>query len=491
MNAINETLALLKSAQAAPNAELAKAFTQSGTATSGLTAYDLEAGAKSLYPVLTPLRNSIPRVSGKGGIQANWRGITGINTGMISAGVGQGNRGGVVAQTTKDYNAAYKGIGHENYVTFEAEYAAEGFDDIRATAVRQGLESLMLSEEALILGGNTSLALGTTPTPTVSTVTTGGTLAALTYNVICVALTHDGLMTASIAGGVRGPVTRTNADGSTDTYGGGSAGKSAAASQATTGATSAISASVTPVAGAVGYAWYLGTAGNELLHSITTINSVKFLAAATGTQNASALTGDNSQNALVFDGLLAFCSDSSSGAYRVALATGTAGAGTKLTGDGVGGIVEIDAALKNRWDLYRLSFDEIWVNAQEQASISALVLAGNANTAQRFTFNVDQGMIAGGTMVRSYLNKFSMSGAKEIPIKLHPNLPAGTILFVTKTLPYPLSNVTNVLQIRTRRDYYQIEWPLRSRKYEYGVYADEVLQCYFPPSLGMICNIAP
>src|SRR5213076_229072 len=61
--------------------ELAKStFTQSGSATTGLTFYDLEAGAKFLYPVLTPLRNEIPRVSGKGGIQANWKAVTGINT---------------------------------------------------------------------------------------------------------------------------------------------------------------------------------------------------------------------------------------------------------------------------------------------------------------------------------------------------------------------------------------------------------------------------
>ena len=39
-------------------------FSQSASATSGLTYYDLEAGAKLLFPVLTPLRNSIPRVSG-------------------------------------------------------------------------------------------------------------------------------------------------------------------------------------------------------------------------------------------------------------------------------------------------------------------------------------------------------------------------------------------------------------------------------------------
>ena len=99
------------------------------------------------------------------------------------------------------------------------------------------------------------------------------------------------------------------------------------------------------------------------------------------------------------------------------------------------------------------------------------------------------GMVAGGVMVKDYLNRFSMAGGQVIPIKIHPNMPAGTILFETESLPYPLSNVGNVTQIRCRQDYYQIEWPLRSRKYEYGVYADEVLQNYFPPSLGVINNI--
>jgi hypothetical protein len=60
----------------------------------------------------------------------------------------------------------------------------------------------------------------------------------------------------------------------------------------------------------------------------------------------------------------------------------------------------------------------------------------------------------------------------------------------SKTLPYPLSNVGNVMQIRTRQDYYQIEWPPRARRYESGVCADEVLQNYFPPSMAVITNIA-
>jgi hypothetical protein len=83
-----------------------------------------------------------------------------------------------------------------------------------------------------------------------------------------------------------------------------------------------------------------------------------------------------------------------------------------------------------------------------------------------------------------------MAGAVEIPIEIHPNLAPGTILFFTEELPYPLSNVAAINQMKLRRDYYQIEWPMVSRKYQYGVYFDGVLQSYAPFSLGVISNIA-
>lgn len=490
----NETLALLKEALAKADADLPlnKAFTQSASATSGLTAYDLEAPAKTLYPVLTPLRNQTPRVSGKGGIQANWRAITGINTGNLSAGVSEGNRGAVITTTTADYLAAYKGLGLEDYVTFEADYAAQGFDDVKARATQGLLRSLMIQEEKCILWGNTSLALGTTPTPTLSTATTGGTLTNQTWSVICVALTAEGYTLSSVTGGLPLSATRTNADASTDSVNQGTAIKSTAATQATTGTTSTISATVTAVRGAVAYAWFWGLGGSELLGAITTINSVKITAAATGTQNASAgFTADKSRNGLIFDGYLTFASTSGNNGYYSAQATGTAGTGTPLTAGTDGTITEFDTALQYFWDTYRLSPTCIWVSSQEMGYLRRKVLTGAAAAAQRFTFNVNQQGIVGGTTVKGYINPFTMTAdGEEIPIRLHPNMPAGTILFTTDQLPYPLSNVTNVSQIRTRQEYYSLEWPRKSRKYEYGVYCDEVLQVFAPFAYGVITNIA-
>jgi hypothetical protein len=494
---MNELLAAIQKAQSTPvDSPMAQAlakstFQQPSSAVSGINYYDLETGAKFLVPVLTPLRNEIPRVSGKGGIQANWRAITGINTTGLRIGVSGGNRSGVMAISTQDYIAAYKGIGLEDNVDFEAEYAARGFDDVRAQAALRLLQSTMIGEEQVIIGGNSSLALGTTATPTLAASTTGGTLTTYSgnFSVIVVALSFDALINGSIAGGIQAAITRVNADFSSDTFGGGAGQKSASAVVSVTGNTGSVTATVTAKTGAAGYAWYWGATGSELLGAITTINSVSITATAAGTQTAASLpNSDNSTNNLVYDGLLTI-SAKGLGGYYVAQPTGTAGTGTPLTADGAGGVVEIDAALKWFWDNLRLSPQILWVNSQEALNISKKIVAGSTNAAQRFVFSAVQDAIGGGIMVRTYLNRFSMGGASTLDIRVHPNMPAGTILFDTLSLPYPLSGVANVRQIRTRQEYYQIEWPLRSRKYEYGVYADEVLQHFFPPSLGVITNI--
>ena len=465
-------------------------FAQAGSATSGLTFYDLELGAKFLYPVLTPLRNEIPRVSGKGGIQANWRAVTGVNTGNISVGVSGGNRNAVAAITTQDYTAAYKGIGIEDNVDFEAQYAGQGFDDIRAIAGRVGLEMLMLGEEAALLAGNATLQLGTASTVTgFVNSTTGGALSNGTYYVRVVALTADGYLRTTVASGCPGQLTRTNADGTTDTYGGGNSQISASASTTLSGGTSTqtIAASWAAVKGAVAYAvfWGASAAGATIGAIVTTPTYTITTATGAGTQTAAdtKVSSDFSTNSLIFDGLITQSLKTGSNSYYADLG------GATFTADGAGGIVEIDAALKSFWDNYRLTPDTIWVSSQEALNISRDLLKGNANGAYRIVFNPEQGMVMGGVMVASYLNRFSMAGANVLKVRLHPNMPPGTVLFTTTKLPYPISNVTNVFQVRSRQEYYMIEWPLRTRKYEYGVYADQVLQHYFPPSMGVITGI--
>lgn len=458
----------------------------------GLTAYDLQAPAKQLFPVLTPLRNSIPRVSGGGGDATNWKAVTAINTANLRGFVPEGKRNGVVATTVVPKSAGYKSLGLEDLVTFEANLASKGFEDVRSTTAQRLLWATMIEEELSLLGANNGVVLGTPTAPTV-TASNDGTIANGTYNVAVVALTLFGLLASSLANGAVGLVSVTNPVGSTFTYGGGSSDKSGVTSTGALAATTnSISASTPVVPGAVAYAWYVGAAGAERLQAITTINSVKLTSLATTTQLLSAITADNSKNDLAYDGILYQAWATNSGAYIKALATGTAGTGTPLTTDNAGGIVEIDEMLAYMWDTLKLSPTTIYVNAQEAGSITKKVLGGTGINYNLVSQNPGDGMrnLTAGAIVAKYLNKFAQGVNPEIPIKVHPYMPKGTLMAPTEVLPYPITNVSNVMEVRLRQDYYQIDWPQRERQYESGVYCDGVLAHYFPPSIGIITNIA-
>lgn len=492
---LQATLDLMKGALAKSDDTINKSVT---TAT-GLVAYDLQGPAKNLYPVLTPIRNRLPRVGGGTGTATNWKQIIALTgSGYDAMGwVAEGQRTARMTYTATDKAASYRTIGEEDQVTFEAINAARTFEDVQSTASMRVLQKMMLKEEMALLMGNKSVALGTPVTPTLAAAGTGATLPALTYSVIVVALTGEGLKNSSLAGGVALSQTITGADGQTYTLNGGSSIKSAAATQAVTlGQT--LSCLTTAIQGALGYAWFVGAAGAEKLEKITTINSATFSAPLAGTgQAATAVTaGDKSLNAdLGFDGLLYSALASGSGAYVKIMATGTAGTGTPLTVSTRGTITEIDDMLRSMWDLYQVSVSVLYVNAQELDNITKKAMQGPSNTSL-LQIMVDPntgtpGMVAGG-VVGWYFNPFTAEGGARIPVKLHPQLPAGTIIGWAENLPmqYQSNNTPNVAEVKVRQDYYQIDWPLRTRAREFGVYAEEVLAVYAPFAMGVITNIA-
>ena len=491
-----ETLALAKQALAkgVPD-ELAKAWVQSASATSGITFYDLEAPAKLLYPVLTPIRNLTPRLSGAGGIQANWRAVTGVNTSKLSLGVAEGHRNAPQVTSTADYLAVYRTIGLDDYVTYEAELAAQGFEELRALASLNLLRAVMIGEEQLFIGGQGTYGLGLTPTPTGTPSQSNGNMTAAhsPYSVYCVALTWEGYQVATVTGsagdGIRQSTTRNNMGGTSDPINGGSAQISGVYQPTIVGSSGSVVVTVTAVPGAFAYAWFWGATGAAVkIGAITTVNTYTITTdVATGYQTYASLDPNNdySKNSLVFDGLVAQAAKTGSNSYIASLD------GAQFSSDNYGGCTEINTMLKSFWDNYRLGPDVIYVNSAEKDAIRKRILANASSSgAQRFVMTMEKGEITGGALKIQYYNPFSMTEEDEaVPIKIHPYMPQGTMLALCHKLPYPLSNVSNVIQVRARRDYYQKIWPEVNRQYEEGVYSDQVLQHYFPPSIGVIQNI--
>lgn len=464
------------------------------TTGTGLVAYDLQAPAKNLYPVNTPLIRSLPRVGGVG-TATNWKAVTGlVGSGFDATGwVPEGQRAGQMSYATASRSAAYATIGEEDQATWEAINAGRTFEDVQATMTTRLLQKMMLKEEMAVLAGNTSLQLGTPAVPTLSAAGSGATLPAATYSVIVVALTLEGYRNSSVANGVATTKTVTGADGKTFAINGGSSNKSSNATQAVTlGQT--LSAVAMPIQGAVAYAWFVGAAGSETLQSITGVNSAVFSAPlASSRQAASAVTANSSTNATGFDGLLTAALKAGSGAYVNSLASGTPGVGTTLTSSGHGSVNEIDAMLQNLWDAYQVSPTVLWVNSQQLKDIASKVLSSGSTPLLQYFQNPADGEVrmTAGAAIDFYFNPF-LNGGMRIPIRIHPMVPPGTILGYAADLPlqYQSNEVPNVAEVRVRRDYYQVDWPVTTRSQMVGVYAKETLAVYAPFAMAAITNIA-
>jgi hypothetical protein len=505
-----ESIALLAKAMRDP--ELRKAITTA----SGPQAYDLEPEVKSLFPVNTPLRNEIPRYFSKqrGDTQTHWQAITSINTANMPLPVNEGRRAGAISSLFVDRTARYATLGLEDSVTEEARLAAQGYDDIDGRVNANLIWATMIGEEIAYLGGNNSYPLGTTNTPTLSAVAAASGQAASsltsgqTIYVKAVALTLEGYNRALRNGGTPVAQISRTVVGSTlaagpvsETLPGGVAQISAEASQAVGTNGYYINASCAVMPGAVAYVWYVSTAtGTELLYGTSTINSIQIGSVPSSGQAASSLpTSDNSayNNAPVgIDGIIPTTMQGGIGGGFTQLPTGTIGTGTLLTNVGTT-ISQIDAALLAMWNANQIGPDTIWVNAQEMTNISNKIFATGGANQVRFAMDVAnqqsmqarQFQVAAGLSVGSYLNRFGIGGLSLINIRLHPNVPPGTIVMTTSKLPYPNTNVPDIMRVRGQLDYHQIAWGPFTRSAEYGVYLRCTLQIYFPPAFYVINNI--
>lgn len=490
-------------AKQALNQPLAKDATSTGYNTSlGLTGYNLEAPAKSLFPVLSPFRNTIPRTKAPNGAKsAQWKGIMAINANNARATAAFGSAGNLIATKEQDFAAPYKIISLGDTVQYDAQIQAQGFQDLRATSGINTLYALMQQEEVVMLGGQ-NFSLGTPTAPSLAVSTTGGTIGAINLGVKVAVRTMQGYFDgqASIA----------SPQGTTGVM---------------SGSTNKVTATAAYVAGAVCYDWYVGTAGGTLYYYGTTTVNSNVITSNPGT--AALTTGiamcnvptywnsgilvsattdamlnvDNSIDPNAFNGLMATLVGDYSNGQFVQRGTG-APCGSyvqSLNGNAMtannGTINEIDAALASLWANAKLSPTKILMNATDRINASnKMIASGGAylmfqpdNVAQR------QGVV-GGQVVSHYINK-AVNG-KAIPIEVNPWLPQGTIIGVTEELPYPNNKVANVMEVETQLEYQQIEYAVNRQsgttggpRYDFEVRAQETFKNYFPGSFFMLQNV--
>ena len=434
--------------------------------------------AKQLVPFASPLRNIIPRKLSSTGTSVHWKAITDVAAAGKATTL-EGTRGNSMSYTVEDKLAAFKVIGLQDAVTFEAEAAGRNFQDVRATAATNLLLKVMTEEEKIILGGNIT-SLGSVSTPTASAVTdTTSAITAGTYSVKVAALTlvaANRVVTNTQVANMTGlNIAATDSSGNvvSGAYDGVTAASTGASVTVASGEN--ITASVTPVKGALAYAWFVGTSGSETLQIVTTNSAVVLTALVTG--GSAAPTADGSADPLAFDGIIPQIINGGGLYYDMANSQLTAAAG---------GIAELDEINSRLFNEFKNGATRYLVSEQLAKDITSAIVK-NQGAPTLFVNNGEKNNLTGNYMVRRYVNK--SYGGTEISIEVHPWLPNGTMVVMCDRVPYPNANIPNVLEMECGYDYRQLEYARTSPKYEFEIRTYEALKHYFPACQAIVTNV--
>jgi len=513
----------------------------------GLNYIDLRAPSYLLDPVYTPILNSTPRwgkVNAGYGLQPQWKAITSFDSSaatQLAPFVSEGNTNQYATMNEKNYSAPYITLGTDDYVTMEGISASEGYEDLMGDAKLIQLLRFRRNQERTYLGGvsstggsGTGLQIATTNTPAsalnaaaatnLTNLPTGSYAAAY-----AVALNYRALTSPAntVSAGVTTQYLRSNADGSSDIINGGTGIVSAASAVAgpTTSPKPSVLFTVTPQAGAWGYAWFVQVnttttftpaAASAKLTGITSFPYFLYTGQTQGTQTAAysgtggyaGFATDCSTNALDMDGILTIAANSNyvtnlltpnfnnaSWAGNVTVMGNVIDLhGAGLTNGGmVGSVAEFDNILQIMQSTTLTCPTRIYLSPDMVNCFTKAFMVGST-TGSTINFFKEMGSGDGvevENMITKYFNRFALGAGAWIPVIQHPYLPAGTVLFDVDVLQeaYGHSRIGETRGVFVRRDTYGIEFAQTSRKYPFGVFSEEVLAVKTPNILAVLKGV--
>ena len=446
---------------------------------SGIVPFDLEAPAKYLAPRPTPLRNKMPRLKGSGTSHRYKRitAITGSGTGQgdvhpglseitqnnfAPAGASQAlyyARGSKIAYTGDDKIVPYYQFGLSDSVSWAAQYAGQGFQDIRSLSAQSLLYSSMLMEEKMMLmgrgatgGGFVGALTAPTITATASATTTGET--AFTAGTYFVAAAAD-------AGA----------------FGSGPGSNIVASVVVAAGQVLQVTVTGASV-GALGYRIYAGTTTGfaNMTYQTRGGSSVIRVQGTYTTTGAVATASDTSSYAQGYDGIMPIVTGADSGYRKVINSTFNASSPG----------AEFQTCFSALYDAVKADPDEILFNGADRKQISEL-LKNNSSTNYRLTLQQDEvGNAVIGSVITAIQNEVT---GKVVPMTVHPWMPQGNTAVLSYQLPIPDSQVSNVWTSVNVQDYTGINWPVTQFEYETSSYWYGTFLCYAPAWNGSITGI--
>src|SRR5438132_3584156 len=411
----------------------------------GFAVFDLSGPARATYPVLAPVRATIPREKGVGAsaLAKVVTGISGTGTGgasgnplnptvstnvPLAAGNVEAARGTAISIASADVIVPYAWHALYNAVTWPSFYAGQEFQDLQGLMTTTLLQSAMLNEEReILMGRDATLSAPAAPT---------GTARAVVGTEVGIVGTGAGGTNVYIKVTAVGPFGET-------------AGSAAVTVNIAAAATRVIDVSITDVTGALAYNVYASLAdtggadpgdASRFFYGTTGFN--KFTLGADGRVTSGAVvptTDTGTGSTTSYRGLI---QSIESGPASGSSITGyVARSNAKPSGAAV---TQLQNAFISLWGTAKANPDEVWVNARERKNFTDTILA-TSSSPYRLTYvdgAGDRGIVA-GTLATAVMNEAT---GKVIKLTVHPWLPVGNAVILSYQLPFPTAyGATNAM----------------------------------------------
>lgn len=432
----------------------------------GLVPYDLEPALALLVPRSFILRNSTSRIGGIGQAYEFRRilGVTNSNTGGVPNMSTFFNPTGTTAQfgpvtlnrpSKIEYAADKIVLSHVNQgvsdqVDLTAQFAGQGYTDLRQLSHTSTIWAHMLGEERNMLNGRASVI----------------DISGVTASAGAVTLTSTTGMPAQTSADVY--VTFSSSAGESQAISAGSV-------TTTSGQGVALEISSIP-SGTIAVNTYVdGTAiykGTTVLSNGASPTTFAIVSALPSTS-----VDNGSGNSLGYDGYVSTLTNPALSGDVVAL--------NSTLSQSVPG-ADFQSVFYNLYSSVIADPDMILTTASIRKALAASIQQEGTPTGYRLNYQTGSDGVTIGSVVTAIQNE---STGKMVDVVAHPYMPAGVALIHSKTLPFPDSGVSETVQVVNVQDMIVLEWPQIQLSWDISTYQYGTLAFRAPAWSGAITNI--
>jgi hypothetical protein len=492
----DETIAMIR-------AQLADT-TRAVTTSTGLIGYELEAPAKTIYPVMTPLVNMVPRRHGGGNDVCHWKAITSFDTGRLWGTVDGNNIGSSVTPQVASMSNTYQMIALNNSVDFKAQFRGRSLEgDVRSVVMSQLLYQLKIVEERWILNASALLMVPPAPLVTQTSATSGHAADSTTYYVAVTAIDSQGTPGETTMSARTAYTTPANSGAGTgnlvitvftvpnayayNVYVGTTDARTSLWVQSSiSGHSNAAQPSYNTAVSLSGG----GSVPCGEVQAPTLVLTLTATIATSGTNPPSTNNGqtfvDAGSNNIMWDGIIAQALNNTGTGNGLTLG---AQASQPAASTGILALSDVDNMLLSMLNQASADPDFLVMNPITHVKLTNLVMAANAfRYVAEAVHSADEGNLTANFRVTHYENKAT---GKVMPIIPNRYCPADTLIALPMSVPYPTPEVTNAIEIETNQEYLGMDFAITNYSYSFADLVDETLKVYFLGGLGVIRGILP